>query len=406
MLKTYKYRLYPTNSQITKLENTFSICRSLYNNALEHRITEYKRSGRTVNYYEQSASLPEIKKDFPWYKSVNAVVLQNVLKRVETSFQNFFRRMKDNKVKSTEKGFPKFKKRGQWNSINFTDKTKIKYPTNKLIIPSIGEVKIVLHRNIPVDGVIKTMSIVKEANNWYVTFSIELSNNATTEINVSIDKDKVVDKTIGIDVGLIDYYYDSNGNNKKAPRLLRLAEKGVKRLQRKLSKCVKKSKEFYKTLKALQTAHSKVKYKRIDFLYKTAYELFKDNNVVIREDLKLKNLIRRPKPKLSEDGKTYIPNNASAKAGVNMSFSDASFGRFFSILDEVSYKLGKMVIKVNPAYTSQDCSGEGCGNRVKKSLSTRTHVCHECGLVMNRDLNASLNILRLGLQSLGIISND
>lgn len=227
MLKTYKYRLYPTKSQITKLENTFSICRALYNYALEHRISSYNR-GKSVNYYEQSASLPEIKKDFPWYKSVNAVVLQNVLKRLDTAYQNFFRRMKNDKVKSTEKGFPKFKKRGQWNSILYSDKNKIKYPTDKLIVPSIGDVKIILHR--PINGVIKNMSIIKEANNWYVSFSVELSNNATTELNVDTSK------VVGIDVGLIDYYYDSNGNSLKAPRLLRLAEKNIKRLQRKLKK--------------------------------------------------------------------------------------------------------------------------------------------------------------------------
>jgi len=393
MLKTYKYRLYPTKSQITKLENTFSICRALYNYALEHRISSYNR-GKSVNYYEQSASLPEIKKDFPWYKSVNAVVLQNVLKRLDTAYQNFFRRMKNDKVKSTEKGFPKFKKRGQWNSILYSDKNKIKYPTDKLIVPSIGDVKIILHR--PINGVIKNMSIIKEANNWYVSFSVELSNNATTELNVDTSK------VVGIDVGLIDYYYDSNGNSLKAPRLLRLAEKNIKRLQRKLKKCVKRSKEFYNVLKALKTSHVKVKYKRLDFLYKTAYGLFSSNDLVVREDLKLTNLIKKPKPKLSEDGKTYLPNNASSKAGMNKSFSDASFGRFFSILDEVAIKLGKMVIKVNPSYTSQDCSD--CGNRIKKSLSTRTHVCNECGLVLNRDHNASLNILRLGLQSLGINS--
>ncbi len=393
MLKTYKYRLYPTKSQITKLENTFSICRALYNYALEHRISSYNR-GQTVNYYDQSASLPEIKKEYPWYKTVNAVVLQNVLKRLDTSYQNFFRRMKNSKVKSTEKGFPKFKKRGQWNSILYSDKNKIKIPTDKLTIPSLGDVKIILHR--PIEGNIKNMSIIKEANNWYVSFSVELSNNATTELNVNTSK------SIGIDVGLIDYYYDSNGNSLKAPRLLRLAEKNIKRLQRKLKKCVKRSKGFYNVLKALKTSHAKVKYKRLDFLYKTAYELFSSNDLVIREDLQLKNLIRRPKPKLDKDGKTYLPNNASSKAGMNKSFSDASFGRFFSILDEVAIKLGKIVIKVNPAYTSQDCSD--CGNRIKKSLSTRTHVCNECGLVLNRDHNASLNIKRLGLQSLGINS--
>lgn len=397
MLKSYKYRLYPSKSQITKLENIFSICRALYNNALEHKITEYKRNGRTVHNYEQSAGLPEIKKEFPWYKSVNASVLQNVLKRVDTAYQHFFKRAKDPTVKVGEKGFPKFKKRGQWKSISYVDKNTIHSPLNGILkIPSIGEMKIIYHRNIPNNSQIKTMAIIKEGNNWYVAFSVEL-NSSYTETNVNTDK------AIGIDVGLIDFYYDSNGNSKKAPRLLRLAEKNIKRLHRKLAKCKKRSKAFYKVLKALQTAYSKVKYRRLDFLYKTAYELFTDNDLIVREDLQLKNLIRRPKPKQDEQGK-FIPNNASAKSGLNKSFADASFGKFFTVLDEVSVKLGKLIVKVNPAYTSQDCSG--CGNRVKKSLSTRTHICCECGLVLNRDHNASINILRLGLQSLGIISND
>jgi putative transposase len=287
MLKSYKYRIYPTKSQITKIENTFSICRALYNNALEHRLTEFKRTGRAINYYEQANSLPEIKSMFPWYKSVYSTVLQDVLKRLEKSYQSFFRRMKDSKIKSSEKGYPKFKKKGQWNSITYANGKDIKYPeavaeyfepepigkyselkakscrsmaiegcrNNVVSVPKIGDIKIVLHRNIPANGMIKTMSIIKEANKWFVTFSVELNNSYPEpepkaknlgeyyELNVNELK------SIGIDVGLIDFYYDSNGVNKKAPRLLRLSEKNLKRLQRKLSTCIKRSKEYYKVLK-------------------------------------------------------------------------------------------------------------------------------------------------------------
>lgn len=237
------------------------------------------------------------------------------------------------------------------------------------------------------------MSIIKEANKWFVTFSVELSG-LYQELNVNTDK------AIGIDVGLIDFYYDSNRINKKAPRLLRLAEKNLKWLQRKLSSCIERSMEYYKVLKALQKSYFRVKTKRLDFLYQTAYELFKENDVIVREDLQLKNLTKRPKTKQDENGK-FLHNNACAKSGLNKSFNDASFGRFFDILEQVASKLGKLIIKVAPHFTSQDCSN--CGNRVKKSLSTRTHNCKECWLILNRDLNASINIKRLGLQSLGVM---
>lgn len=394
MIKTYKYRIYPTKSQETKLENTFSICKALYNYGLEHRMNLYNQHKKVVNYFEQQNSLPEIKQLFPWYKSVYSTVLQDVLKRLDNSFQNFYRRMKDPKVKSSEKGYPKFKKKGQWNSITYGNGKDIKYPTNEIIVPKIGNIKIIFHRNIPIDGIIKKMSIVKEASKWFVTFSVELSC-FYPELNVNPEK------ALGIDVGLIDFYYDSDGNSKKAPRLLRLAEKNLKRLQRKLSNYKKRTKEYYSVLKSLQKSFFRVKQKRLDFLYKTSYELFANHDLIIREDLQLKNLVKRPKPKIDEDG-NFLPNNASSKAGLNKSFYDASFGKFFQILDQVASKLGKLVISVSPHYTSQDCSQ--CGNRVKKSLSTRTHNCIECGLVMNRDLNASINIKRLGIQSLGINS--
>lgn len=392
MRETYKYRIYPKKSQISRLENIFSMCRTLYNNALEHRIICFNYFGKHINYYDQSAGLPEIKKLFPWYGTIYSQVLQNVLKRVDVSFQNFFRRIKDKGIPNSEKGFPKFKKRGQWNSITYPE-GNIKIENNIINIPKIGKIDIILHRNIPSNTIIKTASIVKEGNNWYVSFSVEFNNHKPTEPNVDITK------IIGIDVGLIDFYYDSLGNSKKAPRILRIAEKNLKRLYRKLSSCKKRSLEYYKVLKALKTSYQKVKNKRLDFLYKTAHSLFADTNIIVREDIQLKNLMKKPQARLSEDGKTFLPNGAKFKSGISKSFGDASFGKFFEILEHVAQKLNKLVIKVNPSYTSQDCSQ--CGARIQKSLSTRTHVCNNCGLVLNRDHNASLNILRLGIQSLG-----
>jgi putative transposase len=390
MLKAFKYRIYPTKSQLGKLENTFSICRTLYNNALEHRKLSYQRNGRFVSYEEQQNGLPEIKEAFPWFKSVYSLVLQDALHRVDKAFKNFYRRYQDAHVK--EKGFPRFKGRGQYTSITYSQYKK--YPGNLIKVPKIGEVKIIYHINIPADGNIKTLTISKEADKWFACFSVEVEDL----VNLSTESKTETSKAVGIDMGLIDFFYTSDNENVSAPRLLRLAENNLKRLQRKLSSLKKNSKEYLRVLKALKKAHFRVKEKRKGFIMEKASQLVKDYDVIAHEKLSIKNLVRRPKPKTDETGK-FIPNGASTRAGLNKSINDAGWGLFFDTLQWLSKKAGKVVVAVNPAYTSQQCSN--CGNMVKKSLSTRTHLC-ECGFVANRDHNAAINILRLGLQSLGV----
>ena len=262
-------------------------------------------------------------------------------------------------------------------------------------------------------SLLKQWTISKESDKWFVCFSVEV------ETALQQEPKPATIKSVGIDVGLIDFIYTSDNENVSAPRLLRLAENNLKRLQRKLSNLKKGSIEYLKVLKALKKAHFRVKSKRLGFIMEKASEFVKNYDVIVHEKLNIKNLVRRPKPKMSEEsivmgeGKeidnsslgttysspvTYLPNGASAKAGLNKSINDAGWGLFFNALDWLAKKAGKIVIAVNPQHTSQECSS--CGNLVKKSLSTRTHLC-ECGFIANRDYNASINILRLGLQSLG-----
>ena len=380
--KAYKYRIYPAKSQITNMENQFSMLRYLYNWNLAERIEQYK-TGEKVTYNIQQNSLPHLKKERPWYKSIYSQVLQDCLKRLDKAYQNFFRRAK----KGGEKpGFPKFKKRGQWNSLTYPQYSK--RPDSKVSIPKVGDIKIIYHREIPKDATIKTLTITKEGCKWFACFSVELM------LDIELKQD--LTSSIGIDLGLIDFLYASDCSHVAAPKYFRKLQNKLAKLQRRFSSTEKRSPKWYKLLTSIQKCHYRIKCQRNDFLHKTANNLLNRANVIVHEKLNIKNMSRRPKPKKDEDGK-YIPNGASWKAGMNKSISDVGWYQFLSMLKYKAIEQGKQVVDVNPRFTSQTCSA--CGEIVKKSLSVRTHRC-SCGFVANRDYNASLNILAIGLDSL------
>ena len=345
------------------------MCRHLYNWSLAERIDAYKK-GEKINYYDQQNALPEMKKERTWFKSVNSMVLQNVLRRLDFAYKSFFRRVKED----NGTGFPKFKKRGQWRSITYTQ--HVKQPIgDKIKVDKIGLIKIVKHRSIPENAKVKTLTISKEAGKWFACFSFEFESQ--------IEPKQDLTNAVGIDLGLIDFFYPSEGDPISAPKYLRKSEERLKKLQSKLSKTKKRTHEYSKTLKALQKVHYKIKCQRNDFLHKTVNDLLNSHDFIIHEKLNIKNMIKESKYKL------------------NKSISDAGWGNFLNILNYKANEQGKGVHAVNPYMTSQMCSQ--CGEIVKKSLSTRTHRCQSCGFTANRDLNAAQNILRLvGLESMGI----
>jgi putative transposase len=439
MVQTYKYRIYPMKSQESKLENHFSMCRHLYNWSLTERNNHYQlwkqakiiekslnpdvkkkvmfssclgqvfyrkdkevtavnivtiiegifgiqfscifeNVQRNIYYNYQQDNLPDLKKERPWFKDVYSQVLQNALKRLDDAYYGFY---------NEGKGYPKYKKRGQWDSITYPQHKT--FPIDNMVtVSKIGEIKIVYHRHIPKEASIKTLTIEKDGGKWFACFSFEV-------IHTQVEPKQDLAKSIGIDVGLIDFYYGSDGSHIEVPRYLRKSEEKLKKLQRRFSKTEKRTKKWYKILKSLQKAHYKVRCQREDFLHKQANRLLKDYDVIIHENLNIQGLKRRPKVKQDENGK-YLPNNASAKAGLNKSISDVSWGKFFEILKYKALVSGKRVIAIDPKYTSQICSG--CGNVVEKSLSMRTHICPICGLIIPRDYNSALYIKGLGIESL------
>jgi len=387
-LKTYKYRAYPTKAQTSNIENQFSMCRCLYNWALADRIWLYENHGVSIDCYSQINELPILKAERPWFKGVHSQVLQDVLKRLDLGFKSFFRRVKEG---AGAAGFPKVKKFKQYNSITYPQYSEAPI-SNTIKVPKIGNLKIVFHRNLPENAKVKTLSVTKEAGKWFVCFSFE------HEFEVE-HKQSSTFVPLGIDLGLDAFLYDSNGKHVKAPRFFRKSQDKLAKLQVKFSKAEKKSKRYGRLLVAIQKCHYKIKCQRQDFHHKTANDLLSKIDVLVVEKLTVKNMSRKPKPKKDPNSDDYLPNGASAKAGLNKSILDAAWSSFVNLLKYKSEQAGKLLICVNPAFTSQICSC--CGEIVWKTLSIRTHRCTNCGLVLNRDHNAAINILRLGLQSQG-----
>lgn len=201
---------------------------------------------------------------------------------------------------------------------------------------------------------------------------------------------------------MIDFYYSSEGISLPVPKFFRQSEKNLAKLQRRFAKTEKGSKKRQKILKSLQKTHFKIKSQRNAFLHKAANELLSKSDVIVLEDLNIKGMSRRPKPKKDEETGSYLPNGASRKSGLNKSIGDVGWYKFINILEYKSELLGKRVKKVPANYTSQICCK--CDEIVKKALSERTHRCTNCGYVAPRDENSAIYIKRLGQKFLGIQS--
>jgi putative transposase len=372
MRRTYKYRIYPTRSQKSYLENAFSMCRHLFNWNLQERIEAYKEREETISYAFQQNALPALKKERPWFKGVYSLALQDVLRRLDKAYQRFFKQ---------KKGFPKFKKKGQWSSITYPDHRKIP-KEGYFRVAKLGDVKIVYHREIPEDAEIKTLSIVKEGGKYFACFSLVLAEQAEPKQKQG--------KAMGIDLGLNSFVFASDQSFVAAPKFLRDRVRDLKRLQRKLSRTPKRTSQYKKVLLALQKAHYRIRSMRLDFFHKTIHSLLEKADIVVHEDLSIDRMVSKDR---------RAGSTAPQRRGLRLSIYDAGWGKFLELLQSTAQRLGKIVVAVDPSYTSQDCSE--CGTRVKKSLSTRTHRCDNCGYVADRDLNAANNILRLGLESLG-----
>jgi putative transposase len=358
--KTFKYKLCPTPEQERTMAFVLRRCRELYNAALQERRDAWQKCSTSITCARQSAQLPAIKALRPEYRDVHSQVLQDVLTRLDHAFAAFFRRVE----KGEKPGYPRFQRGTRYHSFTYKQfGNGATLDEGDLVLVKIGRIPVRWSR--PLEGTIKTVTITQEADGWYVCF---------TCVDVPSQPLPPTGQETGIDVGLKVFLVTAQGEALANPRYYRKAEKALAKAQRRVSRRKKGSNRRKKAVRLLAKKDQKVKRQRRDFHHKTALQLVRMYDVIYLEDLQVANLIQ---------------NSRLAK-----SISDAGWGQFRTILEGKAAYAGRRVIAVPPAYTSQDCSG--CGERVQKSLSIRTHICPNCGLVLDRDENAARNIQWLG----------
>lgn len=357
MRRTFKYRLYPTRAQVYALSGQLGEACRLYNAGLQERRDAWRISRTSVNYYTQANQLKEIRAAGD-LTLANFSACQDVLRRVDKTFKAFFSRVK----RGVNAGFPRFKSASRFDSLAFPSYGDgCKLIDSKLRLQGVGLVKVKLHR--PVEGVIKTVTVKREAGRWYACFSVECEAKLLPECVGSV----------GVDVGLAAFATLSDGTEILNPRYYREAQATLRRAQRKVARRKRGSHRRRKAVQLLQKAHAHVRSQRADFHHKISRWLVNNHGLIAVEDLNVKGL---------------------AGGMLAKPVSDAGWGMF---LDKIAYKAenaGRQFFRVNPNGTTQICSG--CGSHCPKDLSQRVHSC-SCGLKLGRDHNAAINILRLGL---------
>jgi putative transposase len=383
--KTYKEKLRPTPAQEHALELVLWRCRTLYNTALEQRITAWQRCHVCLTRSQQEAELKAIRAEFPEYAAIHSHVLQDVLARLDKTYQAFFRRVQ----RGEKPGFPRFQGRERFHSFTYKEfGNGARLDNGLLVLSKIGRLAVRWSR--PVEGTIKTVTVSREADGWYVCFSCA---------EVPTQPLPRTGRETGIDVGLKMFLVTADGQPVANPRHYRTAERALKKAQQRVSRRKKGSNRRRKAVRVLAKRHQHVQRQRHDFHHQVALALVRAYDTIYVEAIQPANLSRRPAPKQDANG-TYEHNGASRKAGLNKSIHDAGWRHFLSILACKAAWAGKRVEVVSPAYTTQDCSG--CGKRIYKSLSVRTHVCTNCGLILDRDENAARNIQWRGQRLRGV----
>lgn len=336
---------------------TLNAGRFVYNWGVEDRKNLWQYCRVSTGFNDQSDYLKHLKDANPWLKEVHAHPLQDALKRVDKSFDRFFRAHKNGH------GYPRFKGRDQYDSFTFKEwENGASFDGKRLRLSKIGRVRIIRHR--PVEGEIKTCTIKHRADGWYALFSAIVADAKLSGI----------DNPVGIDVGIKTFAALSTGEKIANPGFLRASERSLKIAQRTVSRRKKGSTRRRKAVRHLALEHLRVQRSRKSFHFTQAHRLAKRFNPIFVEDLNIKGMVR---------------NHCLAK-----SISDAAWGQFLGILPRSAESAGGACIGVEARGSSQACV---CGEPVPKNLGDRIHRCPRCGLVEDRDVVSSRIILARGL---------
>lgn len=360
-MKTFKYRLYPTVAQAAEIERQLAECARLYNGALQERQDAWRMRRKRVGYYDQSSQLKDIRAAGDLAIPSQGVAAE-VLQRVDRAFRAFYRR-----VKAGEKpGYPRFRSARRYDSLTYRAGNRVRWFADaRVALHGIGQVKVKLHR--PLEGKIATLTVKRAAGRWYLYVACHVEPTPLPATGLAV----------GVDVGLTSLAVLSNGEAIENPRHFVKGQAALRVAHRRVARRPRGSSGRREAIRILQRTIEHVANQRRDFHHKIARSLVNRFDLIAVEDLNVKGL---------------------AGGMLAKSVHDAGWGQFLQLLSEKAESAARVVIAVNPAGTSQRCSA--CGSVVRKTLAQRWHSC-PCGLEMDRDHNAALNILGAGMALAG-----
>lgn len=367
-IKAYKFRIsQPSKTVQTNLEETLNLCRDLYNAALQERRDAYSINHISVSRFAQERQLPEIKQTNSEYKEVYSQVLKDVLRRVEKSFNNFFRRVKSGKGKA---GFPRFQGANRYDSFTYPQ-SGFSLDGNKLQLSKIGRVKVKLSRQMV--GKIKTLTVKREIDKWFAIFTVETEPEPLPKTGESV----------GIDAGIVSFLTLSDGTEIENYCFYQSAQKKLRIAQRAVSRKKKGGQNRKKAVLRLRKIHQKIKNQRADYQHKISTWLIKNYDIICIEKLNLSGMV---------------------KSNLGKSLSDVAIGIFYNMLRFKAERAGRELVEVPAHFTSQTCFV--CGHCEKANRKTQAvFQCVNCNHKNNADLNAAQNILSLGIARLGLNVN-
>ena len=364
MMRTYRYRLDPSEAQQDTLGEILWVACWLYNRALDYRRKRWNESRQSVWYAEQAAMWRDWRNEEAEDNSLRLLNMsagQQVLRRLDSAYRQFLK---------GERGKPRFKNASRFNSVNYKPGDGASIQNKRLYVQNVGWVKVRWHRELP-DGKLKNIVVLRKPSGWYVLFQVDILQQPV---------EKSSNPAVGVDVGILHALALSDSSTFDSPKHLQASLKKLRVLQRSVSRKKQGGKNWRKAVRKVSRFHEHIANQRSDWWHKTTRQLVDTYGAIALEDLSLKFMLQN--------------------GPLSRSSHDVGLGMFRTLLDYKAVEAGVEVVTVNPRNTSQACSG--CESIVKKDWSVRVHHCPVCGLTLDRDVNAARNILRLGRSQLAL----